>query len=54
MLINIDDIKTILDIPLSDTSQDAKIGLLYDKTLGYIESYIGYPLENDDYTDYID
>jgi hypothetical protein len=40
------DLKTWLDISLSDTSKDAKLTLFIDNVSAQIEQYLGYPLEH--------
>lgn len=51
MLCALSDVKTILNIPLDDTSKDAKLNLLIKQYSALIQAYIGYRLARAEYID---
>lgn len=44
-LCNLSDVKTMLNIPLTDTTSDDKLALYIKQVSSQIESYIGYKLK---------
>lgn len=51
MLCTLTDVKTMLNISLEDTTQDAKLNLLIKQYSALIEGYIGYKLARAEYTE---
>lgn len=51
MLCTLTDVKTMLNISVQDTSQDAKLNLLIKQYSALIEGYIGYKLARANYTE---
>ena len=50
-LCNLSDVKTMLNIPLTDTTSDDKLALYIKQVSSQIESYIGYKLKRAEYTE---
>lgn len=50
MLCTLEQVKTLLNIPLTDTSKDAKLTLLIKSVSSKIEGFIGYSLQRGTYT----
>ena len=53
MFCTLSDVKTLLGIPADDTTQDDKLNLMIKNTSAKIESFIGYSLARNTYTDEI-
>ena len=51
MLCSLDDVKTMLNIPLDDTTKDAKLNLMIKQFSSLIEGFIGYKLARAEYTE---
>jgi hypothetical protein len=51
MLCTLDDVKTMLNIPLDDTTKDAKLNLMIKQFSSLIEGFIGYKLARAEYTE---
>ena len=51
MLCSLDDVKTMLNIPLDDTTKDAKLNLIIKQFSSLIEGFIGYKLARAEYTE---
>lgn len=51
MLCTLSDVKTMLNIPLEDTTKDAKLNLMIKQVSSLIEGFIGYKLARAEYTE---
>lgn len=51
MLCTLNDVKTMLNIPLDDTTKDAKLNLMIKQFSSLIEGFIGYKLARAEYTE---